>query len=54
MVGKAKEHIHLEHYKGLQTTPVGLPTHSRFQSPEIEVEQRSLQIYDQLEGGDLT
>lgn len=49
ITGKARDHIHLEHYKGLQTTTVGLPTHSRLQSSEIKVEQRSLQIYEQLE-----
>ncbi|QDP42132.1 IS21 family transposase [Radiobacillus deserti] len=52
MTGKARDHINLEHYKGLQTTTVGLPTHSHLQSPDIEVEQRPLQIYEQLEGGD--
>ncbi|QSS99775.1 IS21 family transposase [Pontibacillus sp. ALD_SL1] len=52
--GKAKEHIHFEHYKGLKTTSVGLATHSRLQPSNLEVEQRSLQIYDQLEDGDLT
>ncbi|WP_053217944.1 IS21 family transposase [Virgibacillus senegalensis] len=52
MTGKVRDYINLEHYKGLQTTTDGLPTHSRLQSPDSEVEQRSLQIYEQLEGGD--
>ncbi|CDQ20724.1 Transposase [Halobacillus karajensis] len=52
MLGKVRDYINFEHYKGLQTTPVGLPTHSRLQSPDIEVEQRPLHMYEQLEGGD--
>ncbi|MYL65487.1 IS21 family transposase [Bacillus hwajinpoensis] len=53
MKGKAKDHIQIEHYKGLKMTSEGLPTQSHLQSTkEIEVEQRSLQIYDQLESGD--
>lgn len=52
MSGQARDHIHLEHYKGLKTTPVGLATHSRLQSSKVEVEQRSLHLYDQLEGNE--
>jgi transposase len=51
LTGKASYHMNLEHYKGLNMTQKGLPTRHT-QSPEIEVEQRSLHIYEQLEGSD--
>ncbi|MGP4073307.1 IS21 family transposase [Piscibacillus sp. B03] len=53
--GNSKEYIDLNHYKGLNTTSKGLPTKRHTQpQKELEVEQRSLQLYDQLEGGELS
>ncbi|AZV43395.1 hypothetical protein BAOM_4744 [Peribacillus asahii] len=53
LTGKTEVHMKLEHYKkGLNETTTGLAT-SLNQSPDLEVEQRSLQVYEQLEGSDL-
>ncbi|MFB5542873.1 hypothetical protein [Bacillus cereus] len=41
----------LEHYKGLNATTKGLAT-CHIQPDELEVEHRSLQVYEQLEGID--
>lgn len=50
LTGKVGYHLNIEHYKGLNTTQNGLAT-SHIQ-PTLEVEHRSLHIYDQLEGGE--
>lgn len=53
LTGKTEAHMKLEHYKKrLNETTKGLAT-SLNQSPDFEVEQRSLQVYEQLEGSDL-
>ncbi len=49
--GKTEMYMNLEHYKGLKETHKGLAT--RLNQPQgLEVEQRSLQVYEQLEGSD--
>ncbi|WP_017726155.1 IS21 family transposase [Halalkalibacterium ligniniphilum] len=51
LYGKTEMHMNLEHYKGLKETQKGLAT--RLHQPnELEVEQRSLQVYEQLEGSE--
>ncbi|HDR7481912.1 IS21 family transposase [Bacillus toyonensis] len=51
LTGKTETHVNLEHYKGLNATTKGLATR-HIQPDELEVEQRSLQVYEQLEGSD--
>jgi hypothetical protein len=53
LTGKAEAHMKLEQYKkGLNETTIGLTTRPN-QSSELEVEHRSLQVYEQLEGSDI-
>lgn len=54
LTGKAEAHMKLEHYKKeLIETTKGLATRPN-QSSELEVEQHSLQVYEQLEGSDIS
>lgn len=49
--GQLRYHAQLEHYKGLNVTTSGLAT--RHTQPDaLEVERRSLQVYEQLEGSE--
>nr|WP_198957692.1 hypothetical protein [Bacillus mycoides] len=51
LIGKTETHVNLEHYKGLNATTKGLATR-HIQPDELEVEHRSLQVYEQLEESD--
>ncbi|MBV7507371.1 hypothetical protein KW850_19205 [Bacillus sp. sid0103] len=54
LTGKAKFTYEVRTYKkGLNETTKGLATRPN-KSPELEVEQRSLLVYKQLEGGDIS
>lgn len=52
LTGQLRYHAKLEHYKGLNvTTTSGLAT-CHTQPDALEVERRSLQVYEQLEGSE--